>query len=51
MELCRPENLSKWLEEREPQLDVDKMCREMLEAVKYLHAKVVISQPSNVLLQ
>ena len=40
MELCREESLAKWLETRDPQLDIYKMYREILKAVKYLHEQV-----------
>ena len=40
MELCREESLAKWLENRDPELDIYKMYREILKAVRYLHEKV-----------
>ena len=41
MELCREESLaSKWLENRDPELDIYKMYREILKAVRYLHEQV-----------
>jgi serine/threonine protein kinase len=44
MELCREENLAKWLKTRKPvELNVHQMYREILSAVKYLHSLVILS--------
>ncbi len=44
MELCREENLAKWLKTRQSvELNVPQMFREILSAVEYLHSKVIIS--------
>ncbi|KAI9558813.1 hypothetical protein GHT06_015602 [Daphnia sinensis] len=52
MELCRQENLSDWLKNRQPNdLKVDKIYREILSAVNYLHSKGFVHRdlkPSNI---
>jgi hypothetical protein len=43
MELCREENLAKWLKTHQPvELKVHQMFREILSAVNYLHSLVII---------
>ncbi len=44
MELCREESLAKWLETRDPELNIYKVYREILKAVKYLHEQVCVPQ-------
>ncbi|XP_046457438.1 uncharacterized protein LOC124204427 isoform X3 [Daphnia pulex] len=52
MELCREENLAKWLKTRKPvELNVHQMYREILSAVKYLHSLELVHRdlkPSNI---